>query len=205
MWSCGSPRKARRTEARPVLALCPHASSEPFHEPLAPQPPRAGPGGPTSPHPGLPLAPDESPAGLPAAIYASICGWVSVSTAMGACSILLRHPALTCGRAAPAQRFLASSLSALRPAAPPVPRGQGHPLAALPGPPSWPLMGSLPDVLWKGGLKRQHETLVRRVEGWGCCGAGRQESASHSRSTAGVCLFCALRLSTTGDLARSSA
>lgn len=73
---------------------------------------------------------------------------------MGGCSILLlllaRRPlrARTCGRAA-------SSLSALRPA------------ETLPGPPSWPLMGSLPDVLWKGGLKRQHETLVRR--------RGRQE------------------------------
>lgn len=67
---------------------------------------------------------------------------------MGGCSILLlllrRLPGRTCGRAA-------SSLSALRPA------------ETLPGPPSWPLMGSLPDVLWKGGLKRQHETLVR----WG--------------------------------------
>ncbi|NXJ63071.1 CP24A protein, partial [Rostratula benghalensis] len=87
---------------------------------------------------------------------------------MGGCSIFLRHPALTCGRAAmspagraaPAQRLLASSLSALRPAATPAPRSRGHPLAALPGPPSWPLMGSLPDVLWKGGLKRQHETLA---------------------------------------------
>ncbi|XP_010567443.1 PREDICTED: 1,25-dihydroxyvitamin D(3) 24-hydroxylase, mitochondrial-like [Haliaeetus leucocephalus] len=71
---------------------------------------------------------------------------------MGACSIFLRPPALTCGRGTPAQRFFASSLCALR--------GRGHPLAALPGPPSWPLMGSLPDVLWKGGLKRQHETLA---------------------------------------------
>ncbi|XP_058670830.1 1,25-dihydroxyvitamin D(3) 24-hydroxylase, mitochondrial [Ammospiza nelsoni] len=67
---------------------------------------------------------------------------------MGGCSILLlllaRRPlrARTCGRAA-------SSLSALRPA------------ETLPGPPSWPLMGSLPDVLWKGGLKRQHETLAQ--------------------------------------------
>ncbi|NWH40512.1 CP24A protein, partial [Chloropsis hardwickii] len=66
---------------------------------------------------------------------------------MGGCSILLlllrrRLPARTCGRAA-------SSLSALRPA------------ETLPGPPSWPLMGSLPDVLWKGGLKRQHDTLAQ--------------------------------------------
>lgn len=55
-------------------------------------------------------------------------------------------------------------------------RGRGHPLAALPGPPSWPLMGSLPDVLWKGGLKRQHETLVS-TQGWGCCGAGMRVEA----------------------------
>ncbi|XP_067410737.1 1,25-dihydroxyvitamin D(3) 24-hydroxylase, mitochondrial isoform X2 [Emydura macquarii macquarii] len=37
---------------------------------------------------------------------------------------------------------------------------RGHPLAALPGPTNWPLLGSLPDVLWKGGLKKQHETLA---------------------------------------------
>lgn len=32
--------------------------------------------------------------------------------------------------------------------------------AALPGPPNWPLLGSLMEILWKGGLKRQHYTLV---------------------------------------------
>ncbi|XP_071616004.1 1,25-dihydroxyvitamin D(3) 24-hydroxylase, mitochondrial isoform X2 [Heliangelus exortis] len=79
---------------------------------------------------------------------------------MGGCSIFLRHPALTCLRGTSAQRLFASSLSAPRPAATPARRGRGYPLAALPGPPSWPLMGSLPDVLWKGGLKRQHETLA---------------------------------------------
>ncbi|XP_049637295.1 1,25-dihydroxyvitamin D(3) 24-hydroxylase, mitochondrial isoform X1 [Suncus etruscus] len=32
--------------------------------------------------------------------------------------------------------------------------------AALPGPPNWPLLGSLMEILWKGGLKRQHYTLA---------------------------------------------
>ncbi|CAM4642887.1 1,25-dihydroxyvitamin D(3) 24-hydroxylase, mitochondrial [Caretta caretta] len=40
------------------------------------------------------------------------------------------------------------------------PHCRGHPLSALPGPTNWPLLGSLPDVLWKGGLKKQHETLA---------------------------------------------
>lgn len=130
---------------------------------------------------------------------------------MAACSIFLRHPALTCGRAAvspagrgaPAQRLRASSLSALRPAAPPAPRGRGHPLAALPGPPSWPLMGSLPDVLWKGGLKRQHETLVRRAEGWGDAAAGGARGPPRTHQGDGF--FCTPRLSTTGGSGRSSA
>ncbi|XP_019365314.1 PREDICTED: 1,25-dihydroxyvitamin D(3) 24-hydroxylase, mitochondrial, partial [Gavialis gangeticus] len=46
---------------------------------------------------------------------------------------------------------------------PPQPRAAscpGRALSALPGPTNWPLMGSLLDVLWKGGLKRQHETLA---------------------------------------------
>lgn len=30
----------------------------------------------------------------------------------------------------------------------------------LPGPTSWPVLGSLLEVLWKGGLKKQHDTLV---------------------------------------------
>lgn len=98
---------------------------------------------------------------------------------MGAYSIFLRPPALTCGRGPPAQRCFASSLCA--------PRGRGHPLAALPGPPRWPLMGSLPDVLWKGGLKRQHETLVRRAEGWGCCGGGPGERLALTGP--GVCVW----------------
>ncbi|XP_069807837.1 1,25-dihydroxyvitamin D(3) 24-hydroxylase, mitochondrial [Dendropsophus ebraccatus] len=35
-----------------------------------------------------------------------------------------------------------------------------HPLAALPGPTNWPILGSLLDVLRKGGLKRQHQALA---------------------------------------------
>ncbi|ELW71215.1 1,25-dihydroxyvitamin D(3) 24-hydroxylase, mitochondrial [Tupaia chinensis] len=31
---------------------------------------------------------------------------------------------------------------------------------ALPGPTNWPLLGSLLEILWKGGLKKQHDTLV---------------------------------------------
>lgn len=42
----------------------------------------------------------------------------------------------------------------------PCPPRTPHALSALPGPTKWPLMGSLLDVLWKGGLKRQHETLA---------------------------------------------
>ncbi|KAM5246231.1 1,25-dihydroxyvitamin D(3) 24-hydroxylase, mitochondrial [Ctenodactylus gundi] len=32
--------------------------------------------------------------------------------------------------------------------------------AALPGPTSWPLLGSLPEILWKGGLKKQPDALA---------------------------------------------
>ncbi|KAF3817414.1 hypothetical protein GH733_012705 [Mirounga leonina] len=32
--------------------------------------------------------------------------------------------------------------------------------AALPGPTNWPLLGSLLEILWKGGLKKQHDTLA---------------------------------------------
>uniref|UniRef100_A0A8D0GD45 Cytochrome P450 family 24 subfamily A member 1 n=1 Tax=Sphenodon punctatus TaxID=8508 RepID=A0A8D0GD45_SPHPU len=46
------------------------------------------------------------------------------------------------------------------PAPPSSPPPPPHSLSALPGPTNWPLMGSLLDVLWKGGLKRQHETLA---------------------------------------------
>ncbi|KAH0619168.1 hypothetical protein JD844_018909 [Phrynosoma platyrhinos] len=46
------------------------------------------------------------------------------------------------------------------PAVCPRPPSAPHSLSALPGPTKWPLMGSLLDILWKGGLKRQHETLA---------------------------------------------
>lgn len=39
-------------------------------------------------------------------------------------------------------------------------RGETQDAAALPGPTNWPLLGSLLEILWKGGLKKQHDTLV---------------------------------------------
>lgn len=39
-------------------------------------------------------------------------------------------------------------------------RGEAQNAAALPGPTNWPLLGSLLEILWKGGLKKQHDTLV---------------------------------------------
>ncbi|XP_058535706.1 1,25-dihydroxyvitamin D(3) 24-hydroxylase, mitochondrial isoform X1 [Ochotona princeps] len=38
--------------------------------------------------------------------------------------------------------------------------GETQNAAALPGPTNWPLLGSLLEILWKGGLKKQHDTLV---------------------------------------------
>ncbi|XP_043945973.1 1,25-dihydroxyvitamin D(3) 24-hydroxylase, mitochondrial [Protopterus annectens] len=35
-----------------------------------------------------------------------------------------------------------------------------HGIASIPGPTSWPIIGSLVDLLRKGGLKRQHEAMV---------------------------------------------
>ncbi|XP_062976573.1 1,25-dihydroxyvitamin D(3) 24-hydroxylase, mitochondrial [Elgaria multicarinata webbii] len=65
---------------------------------------------------------------------------------------------------APVQQQLlpTSSVCALEPKAemPACPRQNPHSLSALPGPTKWPLLGSLLDILWKGGLKRQHETLA---------------------------------------------
>lgn len=98
-------------------------------------------------------------------IYILENGWPSVPLWEAAASSSAPPPS-------PAARA-ASALSALR--------GRGHPLAALPGPPSWPLMGSLPDVLWKGGLKRQHETLVS-TEGWGCCRVGMRVEVGEPRT-----------------------
>ncbi|XP_005990636.1 1,25-dihydroxyvitamin D(3) 24-hydroxylase, mitochondrial [Latimeria chalumnae] len=36
----------------------------------------------------------------------------------------------------------------------------GHSISTIPGPTSWPIVGSLLDIIRKGGLKRQHEALV---------------------------------------------
>lgn len=38
--------------------------------------------------------------------------------------------------------------------------GEAKNAADLPGPTNWPLLGSLLEILWKGGLKKQHDTLV---------------------------------------------
>ncbi|XP_042555185.1 1,25-dihydroxyvitamin D(3) 24-hydroxylase, mitochondrial [Dipodomys spectabilis] len=63
-------------------------------------------------------------------------------------------------------RPLASTTPCASPAprhAPPcpglAPAGAQH-ASALPGPTSWPLLGSLLEILWKGGLKKQHDTLA---------------------------------------------
>lgn len=37
---------------------------------------------------------------------------------------------------------------------------RAHSLDAIPGPTNWPLVGSLFELLRKGGLTRQHEALV---------------------------------------------
>ncbi|XP_036274855.1 1,25-dihydroxyvitamin D(3) 24-hydroxylase, mitochondrial isoform X1 [Pipistrellus kuhlii] len=39
-------------------------------------------------------------------------------------------------------------------------RGEAQSAAALPGPTNWPLLGSLLEILWRGGLKKQHDTLA---------------------------------------------
>lgn len=38
---------------------------------------------------------------------------------------------------------------------------RAHSLDEMPGPANWPLVGSLVQLLRKGGLTRQHEALVR--------------------------------------------
>nr|XP_004663909.1 1,25-dihydroxyvitamin D(3) 24-hydroxylase, mitochondrial [Jaculus jaculus] len=38
--------------------------------------------------------------------------------------------------------------------------GETQNATALPGPTNWPLLGSLVEILWKGGLKKQHDTLA---------------------------------------------
>lgn len=46
------------------------------------------------------------------------------------------------------------------PLCPVVTSGQSRDATSLPGPTNWPLLGSLLEILWKGGLKKQHDTLV---------------------------------------------
>ncbi|XP_045836144.1 1,25-dihydroxyvitamin D(3) 24-hydroxylase, mitochondrial isoform X2 [Meles meles] len=45
--------------------------------------------------------------------------------------------------------------------------GEAQDAAALPGPTNWPLLGSLPEILWKGGLKKQHDTLAEYHKKYG--------------------------------------
>ncbi|KAL7985583.1 hypothetical protein Chor_004153 [Crotalus horridus] len=76
-------------------------------------------------------------------------------------------------RSAPAlqqqQQVPTSSVCALEPKAqvPSCPMHAPHSLSALPGPIKWPLMGSLLDILWKGGLKKQHQTLAEYHQRFG--------------------------------------
>ncbi|XP_023576495.1 1,25-dihydroxyvitamin D(3) 24-hydroxylase, mitochondrial [Octodon degus] len=45
--------------------------------------------------------------------------------------------------------------------------GEKQDAAGLPGPTNWPLLGSLLQILWKGGLKKQHDTLVEYHKKYG--------------------------------------
>uniref|UniRef100_H0VG30 Cytochrome P450 family 24 subfamily A member 1 n=1 Tax=Cavia porcellus TaxID=10141 RepID=H0VG30_CAVPO len=45
--------------------------------------------------------------------------------------------------------------------------GETHDAAVLPGPTNWPLLGSLLQILWKGGLKKQHDILVEYHKKYG--------------------------------------
>uniref|UniRef100_A0A8D2AFJ6 Cytochrome P450 family 24 subfamily A member 1 n=1 Tax=Sciurus vulgaris TaxID=55149 RepID=A0A8D2AFJ6_SCIVU len=53
------------------------------------------------------------------------------------------------------------------PLCPLMPRGETQNAAALPGPTNWPLLGSLLEILWKGGLKKQHDTLAEYHKKYG--------------------------------------
>uniref|UniRef100_A0A3Q2I9J1 Cytochrome P450 family 24 subfamily A member 1 n=1 Tax=Equus caballus TaxID=9796 RepID=A0A3Q2I9J1_HORSE len=46
-------------------------------------------------------------------------------------------------------------------------RGEAQNAADLPGPTKWPLLGSLLEILWKGGLKKQHDTLAEYHKKYG--------------------------------------
>lgn len=41
--------------------------------------------------------------------------------------------------------------------------GETGNVTSLPGPTNWPLLGSLLEIFWKGGLKKQHNTLVNSL------------------------------------------
>ncbi|XP_042636558.1 1,25-dihydroxyvitamin D(3) 24-hydroxylase, mitochondrial [Orycteropus afer afer] len=53
------------------------------------------------------------------------------------------------------------------PICPLVARGKAQDATALPGPANWPLLGSLLEILWKGGLKKQHNTLAEYHKKYG--------------------------------------
>ncbi|XP_006839232.1 PREDICTED: 1,25-dihydroxyvitamin D(3) 24-hydroxylase, mitochondrial-like isoform X2 [Chrysochloris asiatica] len=53
------------------------------------------------------------------------------------------------------------------PLCPLVTHGEAQNATALPGPTSWPLLGSLLEILWKGGLKKQHNTLAEYHKKYG--------------------------------------
>lgn len=49
------------------------------------------------------------------------------------------------------------------PLCPLVTGGSTRDATSLPGPTNWPLLGSLLEIFWKGGLKKQHDTLVNSL------------------------------------------
>ncbi|XP_058894945.1 1,25-dihydroxyvitamin D(3) 24-hydroxylase, mitochondrial [Kogia breviceps] len=53
------------------------------------------------------------------------------------------------------------------PLCPMMEQGEAQDAAALPGPTKWPLLGSLLEILWKGGLKKQHDTLAEYHKKYG--------------------------------------
>ncbi|EDL96333.1 cytochrome P450, subfamily 24 [Rattus norvegicus] len=45
--------------------------------------------------------------------------------------------------------------------------GETRNVTSLPGPTNWPLLGSLLEIFWKGGLKKQHDTLAEYHKKYG--------------------------------------
>lgn len=60
-------------------------------------------------------------------------------------------------------KVCASSAPKEVPLCPLVEGGESRGTTSLPGPTNWPLVGSLLEILWKGGLKKQHDTLVNNL------------------------------------------